>query len=573
VNVLVEHNLLIFLIQLVVLLFVARAAGELFRFLKQPALVGEILVGIIFGPTILGRFLPGAHGWLFPNNPLQHSMLETVSWLGVLFLLLITGFEVETGSLFRHRRPTLSIGVIGVIVPLILGAGLAMLLPDRYLVDPSQRLVFALYMGTAVSISAIPVISKVLHDLNILKSDFGNLAIAAYTVNDILGWVAFTLVLGLATQQSLNWISMLRVFGGTTIFVGFALTLGRRWINRVVVWLNHTSAPKPGIILTFILLLGGLCGIITQMIGIHAAFGFLVAGIVAGSCPAITEHHKETISQMMYAVFVPLFFVTIGLRVDFLAHFDPLLALAVTLVAVVGKSVGAWIGAIITGIKGRDAIALGVATMPGGAMEILIGVLALEFGLINLVVFEAVVVAAIVSSVIVGPLLTVVLQLNKSFNPLEYFLSRAVVSELSGNTPRELIKELCTSVSQVDHRFKLTPTFARVMEREMEIHTGLEMGVAVPHAALPWLSKPVFTFGRSLKGVDWNTPDGMPVRLVFLIFTPDPDADENQVRILAAIARASSKKDVREKLITAGSRPDLVSILESELDSQKIARV
>ncbi|MBD3286177.1 sodium:proton antiporter, partial [candidate division WOR-3 bacterium] len=219
-NVLVEHNLLVFLIQLVALLFAAKAAGELFRKLKQPALVGEILVGIIFGPTILGRFLPGVHGWLFPDTALQHSMLETVSWLGVLFLLLVTGFEVETGSLFRHRRPTLSIGVIGVIVPLILGVGLAMLLPDRYLLDPSQRLVFALYMGTAVSISAIPVISKVLHDLNILKSDFGNLAIAAYTVNDILGWVAFTLVLGLATQQSLNWISMLRVFGGTTIFVG-----------------------------------------------------------------------------------------------------------------------------------------------------------------------------------------------------------------------------------------------------------------------------------------------------------------------------------------------------------------
>ncbi|MBA7609040.1 Na(+)/H(+)-K(+) antiporter GerN [subsurface metagenome] len=196
-----EHNILIFLLQLTVLLLAARTVGELFRKLKQPALVGEILVGIIFGPTIFGRFLPGIEAFFFPADPIQHSMLETISWLGVFFLLLTTGFEVNITAAWKQRRSALSIGIIGVVIPMVLGIGLAFLLPDKYIVDPGRKLIFAMFLGTAVAISAMAVIARVLHDLDILKSDIGLTIISAVTVNDVLGWVAFTIVLGLATQQ------------------------------------------------------------------------------------------------------------------------------------------------------------------------------------------------------------------------------------------------------------------------------------------------------------------------------------------------------------------------------------
>jgi len=567
-----EQNLFIFLLQIVLLLLAARGAGELFRKLKQPALVGEILVGIIFGPTILGRFLPGLDAFLFPANAIQHTMLETMSWLGVLFLLLVTGFDVEISAIWKQRRSSLTIGFVGVLLPMIMGAGLAFFLPEHYLLDPDRRLVFILFMGTAIAISAIPIIAKVLHDLDILKSDIGLTIISAFTVNDILGWVAFTIVLGLATRQRMDWFSSLRIFGGTAVFIAFSLTIGRRLVNGAVKWMNRSRLPKPGSVLTFIVVLGGACGALTQLIGIHAAFGFLIAGVMAGGSPAISQRSRQTISQMVYAVFVPLFFVSIGLRVDFFANFDLLLALAVTGVAIGGKFVGAWLGARMSAIRGRDAVALGIAHTPGGAMEILIGVLALEFGLINLVVFEAIVVAAIVSSILVGPLLTLSLQLRRAFNALKYLLSDAVVFSLAGNTPLEAIGELCGSVSDHAGMPGAAQACAAVSLREEVMSTGVEHGIAIPHGRIAGLSQPVFTFGRSRNGIEWNTPDGLPVKLVFLILTPEPDADDTQVKILAAIARVISDNELRKDMLASKNREELLDFFSTALRADWMSR-
>jgi len=567
-----EHNILIFLLQIVLLLFAARAAGELFRRFKQPALVGEILVGIIFGPTIFGRFLPGLAGSLFPDNAIQYSMLETVSWLGVLFLLLVTGFEVEISAIWKQRRSSLTIGFVGVLLPMLMGIGLALLLPERYMVDPGRKLVFVLFMGTAMAISAIPIIAKVLHDLDILKSDIGLTIISAFTVNDILGWVAFTMVVGLATQQRIHWLSILRVFGGTAVFIAFSLTWGRKLVNRAVKWINASWLPKPGSVLTFVVLLGGLCGALTQLIGIHAAFGFLVAGVMAGGAPAISERSRETISQMVYAVFVPLFFVSIGLRVDFLANFDWLLVSTVTVVAIGGKLVGAWLGARMSGIPQRDSFAIGIAHTPGGAMEIIIGVLALEFGLINLVVFEAIVVAALVSSIAVGPLLSLALGLRRAFNALEFFLKDAVVANLKGSTPFELIGELCGSISEHEGMPGAAKACAAVNMREGIMGTGMEKGIAIPHGRMKGLSAPVFTLGHSTKGVEWNTADGFPARLVFLILTPDPDKDDLQVKILASIARVMEDEKVRREMLEARDRKEMIDIFSAALRRDRMMR-
>ncbi|MBN2379759.1 cation:proton antiporter [candidate division WOR-3 bacterium] len=574
---LAEHNLLIFLLQLVVLLLAARGAGELFRRLKQPALVGEILVGIIFGPTVMKRILPSVYDFFFllgdvskqpvtetVNQITQHTMFQTVSWLGVLFLLLVTGFEVEVDAVYKQRRSSLTIGFVGVLIPLAMGFGLAFLLPDRYMVDAQNKIVFALFLGTAVAISAIPIIAKVLHDLDILKSDVGLTIISAFTVNDILGWVAFTVVLGLATQQRLDWITSLRVFGGTAVFIAFSLTFGRKLVNKAVEWINRSPLPKPGSVLTFIVLLGGACGALTQLIGIHAAFGFLVAGVMAGASPAISERSREIISQMVYAVFVPLFFVSIGIQLDFLANFDWLLVTSITVVAIGGKFAGAWLGARLSAIKGRDATALGIAHIPGGAMEILIGVLALEFGLINEMVFEAVVVAAIVSSIMVGPLLSAVLRLRKAFNALGFLLTDAVVFELAGNTPQEAIGELCGSLSDHEGMPGAGRSCAAVNLREDIVGTGMEKGIAIPHARMPELARPVFTFGRS-EGLDWNTSDGLPVKLVFLLLSPVEDKENLQVKILASIARVMSDERVRNEMLEAQSREKMLGVFTAAL--------
>ena len=141
-------------------------------------------------------------------------MLETVSWFGVLFLLLETGLEVDVSAAWRQRGPALRIGIIGVIIPLILGFLLSYLLPDRYLADPDQRLIFALFLGTTMAISAMVIIARVLHDLDLVKSDLGLVTLCGYAVNDILAWVVFSLVLAMGTQAILHLST-----------VGFLLTL------------------------------------------------------------------------------------------------------------------------------------------------------------------------------------------------------------------------------------------------------------------------------------------------------------------------------------------------------------
>jgi Kef-type K+ transport system membrane component KefB/mannitol/fructose-specific phosphotransferase system IIA component len=429
-----------------------------------------------------------------------------------------------------------------------------------------------MFLGTAVAISAMAVIARVLHDLDILKSDIGLTIISAVTVNDVLGWVAFTIVLGLATQQRLDLFSILRICGGATLFIAFSLTLGRKLVHKVAVWINRSRLPKPGSILTFIVLLGGLCAVISQMIGIHAALGFFFAGVMAGDSHAISERSRQTISQMVYAVFVPLFFVSIGLRLDFVAYFDWLPVLSITAVAMGGKLFGAWVGARASAIPRRDSFAIGMVFIPGGAMEILIGVLALEFGLINLVVFEAIVVAALVSSIAVGPLLSLALGLRRAFNALEFFLKDAVVANLKGSTPFELIGELCGSISEHEGMPGAAKACAAVRLREGIMGTGMEKGIAIPHARMEDLARPVFTFGRSSKGVEWNTADGLPARLVFLILTPDPDKDDLQVKILASIARVMEDEKARREMLEARDRKEMTDIFSAALRRDRMMR-
>ena len=181
-----QKNLFIFLVQVFLLLGLARGLGELFRRWRQPPLAAEIIVGIVLGPTLFGRFAPGLYQSVFPADPLQMKMLETVAWLGIFFLLLEIGLETDFTSAWRQRGDALKIAVNDVAIPLVLGFAASMFLPARYF-DPSHRVLFALFMATAMSISAMPITARALHDLNISKTDLGFLIMSALSVNDIIG--------------------------------------------------------------------------------------------------------------------------------------------------------------------------------------------------------------------------------------------------------------------------------------------------------------------------------------------------------------------------------------------------
>ncbi|MBD3392120.1 MAG: hypothetical protein GF418_08585 [Chitinivibrionales bacterium] len=559
-----EEHILLFLLQIFVLLTTAKVAGSLLQQRGFPALAGEILTGILLGPTIFGRAFPGLHESLFPRELIQRNMLETVSWIGVLFLLLATGFEVSVSSAWKQGKAAFSIGVIGVVVPFVIGAGVFWWLPAHSWGSAANRLTFTLFLSTAASISAIAVIARVLHDLEILKSDLGLVTLSGFVVNDLLGWLVFAFVLGFVSQYETSAAGIVRTLFEVVLFGAVCLTIGSRIVGWITRKLKRLDLPHPATVLTFISCLAMLCGAITQWIGVHAILGFFLAGIMAGNAKEVSEREREIISQMVHSVFVPIFFASIGLKVDFLRNFDFTLVILFTAVAMGGKFIGAWLGAVFARMSRADAAAVGIAFTPGGEMEVVLGLLALEIGLVSESAFVAVVFAALLSSVVVGPLLAWSLRRRRGVDIGSYLRKDAVVMDLAGKTRWDVIPELCARVAAVHGSLTTQELVTAVQRREEIMGTGLEKGLAVPHGRLEGIETPIIAYGRSLLGIDWDARDGLATHFVFLVLTPVKE-EGLQVQMLAAIARFMSREGSQSRLMASEDSLEAYRILSRGL--------
>lgn len=559
-----ENNILLFLTQIFILLTLAKILGGFFHHWGQPALVGELLVGIILGPTILGRFIPELHTAIFPCKLVQSNMLETISWFGVLFLLLATGFEVSLSSVWKQGKEAMTIGVVGVVIPLVIGVAVFWWFPEKYWGTAANRLSFTLFLSAAAAISAIPVIARILHDLDILKTDLGLTILSAFVINDVLGWFVFTMVLGMAvTTEHGEGNGLARTIFEVVMFGTICLTIGSSFVSKVTAWLKKSNLPQPGTTLSFILCLAVLCGAVTQWIGIHAILGFFLAGIMVGNSKEVSEQTRETISQIVHAIFVPIFFATIGLKIDFLSNFDFLTIVVFTVVAIGGKFIGAWVGALAARIPKDDSFSIGIAHIPGGAMEIIIGMLALETNLITENVFVAVVFGAISSSIAVGPLLAWTIKKRSALDAGKFLLRHAIITNLVSQNRQDAIAEVGAKLAEaggIDSQLVIDA----VKRREEIMGTGFEQGLAVPHARIEELTAPIIAFARSKSGIDWNTRDGHPVHYIFMVLTPQHE-EGAQVKILAAIARFMNQRQAQDSVANAVEANDIFNILNPKL--------
>jgi Kef-type K+ transport system membrane component KefB len=567
-----DERLLLFLVQVLLLLGLARGLGELMRRFGQPPLVGEILIGVGLGPTILGRALPELQGSLFPPDPMQQAMLGALSWFGVLFLLLETGLEVDLTAAWRQRGPALRIGVIGVLVPLLIGTALTLGLPDRYFPDPADPLPFALFLGTTMAISAMVIIARVLHDLDLVKSELGLVTLCGYAVNDVLSWVIFSVVISLAGQELIGAHEVVFHFAFTIAFTALCLTVGRALVERGIAYITRQLPNKPGAVLSFVCCLGLLVGAITQWAGLTALFGFFLAGIMAGQAQVLSERTRHVIGQMVHSIFVPLYFASIGLAHDFLANFDALLVSFVAVVSIGVKFLGAWLGALRSDLSRQDRISIGIAFTPSGVTGIVVAGVALELGILTTEVFVAIVFSAIFSSMLVAPLLSWSIRSREPMDLLDFVLRDAVRPELMSLTRWNAIEEMCAAVAEEPNMPQLDKLVMAVCAREEVMGTAMGHVIAIPHARLPELERPVVTLGRSTPGIDWDAPDGLPVHLIFLVLTPREEHG-HQLQILAAIAAAMVNEDARNRLYRADDTSRMWSALEEALRAQTLSRV
>lgn len=566
-----EEHIFLFLVQVFLLLGLARGLGQLFERFKQPAMTAELLVGALLGPTVLGRVAPAVHAAIFPADLIQQNMLETMAWLGVLFLLLEMGLEMDLMSAWRQRGDAVKIAFADIIIPIVVAFIPALLVPGRFLTDPSQRLIFALFMATMMTISAMPVTARALHDLRLSKTDLGFLIMSALSVNDIIGWLIFTLVLAAATQPQLGVSDHLLVMGATLLFTAICLTAGRLGASAVIERMKKRNMPEPASSLTFICLLGFACGAITSKIGIHALFGFFIAGIMAGQSPALSQRTRQIISQMVYAIFVPLFFVNIGLKIDFLTDFNWILALLVTVVGVGGRFLGAWLGVKLTNIGKTNRLSIAIAHTPGGAMQIVISLVALELGVIAKPIFVAIIFGAAISSVILGPWLAWSIRRRKQISVLEFFSRSAINASLKAATREHAIEELADLAAEHENISAAIPLRQAVLDREQAKGTAMEEGVAVPHARTDLIKRPFVAIGRSRAGIDWDSPDGQATRFVFLILTPKTD-EEAQVQILGHIARVMSHPHTREQIAGAEDTAAIWAVVKKAFGPQIVRK-
>jgi mannitol/fructose-specific phosphotransferase system IIA component (Ntr-type) len=338
------------------------------------------------------------------------------------------------------------------------------------------------------------------------------------------------------------------------------LTVGR--------WVLHRSLPAvlaytswPGGVLAFALTLALFGAAFTAYLGIHALFGAFLVGVALGDSAHLREKTRHTISDFVSYFFAPLFFGSIGLRVDFALHFQPLVCLAVLGLACAGKLLGCGMGARLSGMEWREAWALGLALNARGSMEIILGLLALQVGLITEPLFVALVMMALVTSLMSAPAIARCIGRKKQRLFVDYLHPRSFNPELRAVDRRAAIVELAQSLADKDVPPHVIVDLA--WAREQLGPTGIGDGVAVPHARVPGLAEPRIAVGLSKLGIDFDSIDGTPARIVILIATPEED-EGAQLEILSSIGKTLSHPEERDRFRSARTYTELCALLKAQ---------
>jgi Kef-type K+ transport system membrane component KefB/mannitol/fructose-specific phosphotransferase system IIA component (Ntr-type) len=451
---------------------------------------------------------------------------------------------------------------MGLAMPVAGGVLLGVLLPDSDMVRPDHRTLFALFMGVALSISALPVIAKTLLDLGLFKSDVGLLVMAAAMIDDLIGWLALSLVLGPVRGAAVN----LRAFGLTVVlaavFIVAMLVLGRRLIDAALGGLQRSGQAGAGRVLSLVIVLGLLGASATHVIGLHAVFGAFVVGLAFGGSAKVNARTRMVVEDFVTNIFAPVFFASIGLRTDFVHAFNLPLCAVVFVLATIPKVVGCTLGSRLGGLRWREATAVGFGMNARGTMGIILAAIAHDAGVIGEPMFVALVVMSVGTSLISGPAMKWLLyrERKEEEEDVVMLLRRgAFVSELHATTPNDAIAELVRALGSLLAGRKREARDA-VLERERVAPTGLGDEVAIPHAQVDGLDRPLLAFGRSPGGIDFDAPDGKPSRFIFLLLIP-PNAYDREVRILASIARATFDRRAREELVAASGIEEVTRVL------------
>lgn len=400
INTLGEHHTLLFVLELILLLVMARICGEIMARLKQPPVVGQVIAGIILGRSIFGSLLPSLHALIFPVSATQSYLLQIISWLGSIFLLLIIGLETDIQMIRRQGGIAVWTAIGGIVIPFLLGFLVGVFLPPAFMLDIKERWILALFLAILFSVSSVPVVAKLLMEMNLFRRNIGQIILSTAMAQDTMGWIMLAVLSGFASGSVFNGFTLAKIIVGTILYMLFILTVGQRLVSSILRWVNnHISGDYP--LLTAVILLMFLSAGITQLIGIHAILGSFMIGVILSASPLIKKSVIHPIEAITMSLLAPIFFAAAGLNVDMGVIMHPrilIITLIIILMASIGKIVGCYAGGRKGGLGVWESLTIGFGATAYGAMGPIFGMLGLSMGILNVDMFSIIIVMSVVTT-------------------------------------------------------------------------------------------------------------------------------------------------------------------------------
>ncbi len=404
-----NHSLLQLLSALSLILIVTRLFGMLATKIGEPAVIGEVLGGIVLGPSLLGLFFPVLSTFFFPTEILPH--LSIVAQLGIIFYMFVVGLEFDLAVLKNKAQATLLISYVSIVFPLLLGFVLGTFTYTEFAPQGTSPLYFSLFVGISLSITAFPVLARILTDKKLEKSPLGKMALACAAIDDVTAWCLLAICLSLMQENLRQGILTL---GLTVVYIAFMLKIARpllaRWVHKID---DQKEFPTNTLAFFFVALF--LSALATEAIGIHAIFGAFLLGVIFPPKSRAKEELTRYTENLSKIVFLPVFFVFTGLRTEIALLNTPqdwAWCALIVLIATVGKLGGAALASKYAGYSLRESTAIGILMNTRGLVELVVLNIGLDVGVLSPRLFTMLVLMALITTFMTSPLISWVLKLE-----------------------------------------------------------------------------------------------------------------------------------------------------------------
>lgn len=402
------------LFSVVALLVFALACGRIFDRLSMPHVVGEIVGGLILGPTVLGYLAPNIFAWVFKAFPNQAALLSSFYWIGLILLMFVAGFSVQRELTGADRKTVIVMLVSSIVFPMLGGWHLTALIDGARMMNANANPIsFHLVLAIGAAVTSIPFISRIFIDLGLMNTRFAKVVLMTATLQDLLLWIALAVATAANTSKVIDASHFGAVLATTFAFLGFSIIFGPsllRWFGRrLPIKRDQSAYVGYALVICFALTAAA------SLLGVNVVFGALVAGIIIGSLPTLGSV-KQRISDVALWFFVPLYFAMVGVKLDLVRQFDLEMTLVFILASSALKMASVAIALRLTGTDAKTSLNYGVTMNTRGGPGIVLATIAFEFGVITESFFVTLVLASIVTALCTGAWLRLMLRMGQKFS-------------------------------------------------------------------------------------------------------------------------------------------------------------